>query len=153
MACRVRDDWHPRAGILLHCCYQFNSATKAPLPLQKRKFLRAKRCAKMHRCRPWRRPWWVLSWVLSWVPWWGALLGGCLVVSALLGWLGVGGLGRAQGANKGAIQGPGWRKKIERKAHSPPTPIWATEVGCPAPPLFGRLQGCFGVLFWLLSCF
>jgi hypothetical protein len=37
-------------------------------------------------------------------------LGGCLVVSAL-DW----GLGR-QGANKGAIQGPEWRKKIERKA-------------------------------------
>jgi hypothetical protein len=31
---------------------------------------------------------------------------------------------------------------------APPTPIWATEVGCPAPPLFGRLQGCFGVLFF-----
>ena len=37
--------------------------------------------------------------------------------------------------------------------HSPPTPIWATEVGCPAPPLFGRLQGCFEFFFWLLSCF
>jgi hypothetical protein len=31
--------------------------------------------------------------------------------------------------------------------HSPPTPIWATEVGCPAPPLFGRLQGCFEFFF------
>jgi hypothetical protein len=31
--------------------------------------------------------------------------------------------------------------------HSPPTPIWATEVGCPAPPLFGRLQGCFECVF------
>jgi hypothetical protein len=31
--------------------------------------------------------------------------------------------------------------------HSPPTPIWATEVGCPAPPLFGRLQGCFEFCF------
>jgi hypothetical protein len=32
-------------------------------------------------------------------------------------------------------------------SHSPPTPIWATEVGCPAPPLFGRLQGCFEFFF------
>jgi hypothetical protein len=31
--------------------------------------------------------------------------------------------------------------------HSPPTPIWATEVGCPALPLYGRLQGCFEVFF------
>jgi hypothetical protein len=31
--------------------------------------------------------------------------------------------------------------------HSPPTPIWATEVGCPAPSLFGRLQGYFEFLF------
>jgi hypothetical protein len=39
------------------------------------------------------------------------------------------------------------------RVHSPPTPIWATEVGCPAPPLFGRLQGCFECFFWLLRGF
>jgi hypothetical protein len=35
-----------------------------------------------------------------------------------------------------------------KESQPPPTPIWATEVGCPAPPLFGRLQGCFEGFFW-----
>jgi hypothetical protein len=47
-----------------------------------------------------------------------------------------------------------FRMLIGHYARSHPTPIWATEVvGCPAPPLLGRLQGCFEGFFWLLSCF